>query len=269
MATIVWIQRGNVSAKLSGVSVLRKVCFSVTRPVKGLDTEDIQCMSDIYVTMRQRKTSSITGNVLFMNGGFSLKNSNIKGDLSVSSITACASIHSFEAFSKKLQSQQSWVWKKGVRAKLWLAVSMKSSLQGFNYLPRSSSDFTLLSFIPARCWMAPEIPTAMYNSCRHQQTTCCASAYCRKWCHKPETRQPSRNPGRSRSRHTQKNLTTSIKWQNLVQWASLKYKNILEAAQTTALEHHGTNFNKLVLTNGKIQFGRWGDSEQTPTALWL
>lgn len=24
---------------------------------------------------------------------------------------------------------------------------------------------TLLSFIPARCWIAPEIPTAMYSSC--------------------------------------------------------------------------------------------------------
>lgn len=32
-----------------------------------------------------------------------------------------------------------------------------------------SSDFTLLSFIPARCWMAPEIPTAMYNSCEHEK----------------------------------------------------------------------------------------------------
>lgn len=32
-----------------------------------------------------------------------------------------------------------------------------------------SSDFTLLSFIPARCWIAPEIPTAMYNSCEHEK----------------------------------------------------------------------------------------------------
>lgn len=33
------------------------------------------------------------------------------------------------------------------------------------------NDITLLSFIPARCWMAPEIPTAMYNSCGHERKT--------------------------------------------------------------------------------------------------
>lgn len=28
---------------------------------------------------------------------------------------------------------------------------------------------TLLSFIPARCWIAPEIPTAMYSSCEQSE----------------------------------------------------------------------------------------------------
>ena len=30
---------------------------------------------------------------------------------------------------------------------------------------RRTIQCTLLSFIPAKCWMAPEIPTAIYNSC--------------------------------------------------------------------------------------------------------
>lgn len=38
------------------------------------------------------------------------------------------------------------------------------------------------------------------------------------------------------------------------------------------LKHYWTNFNKLVITNGKIQFGQCGpagSSDQTSTALWL